>query len=501
MDTLNLTAQTNNQPLTYRLRSSARYYYLSGGKPALVLRYPLRVAFISEFWHPVLACLKNDAWVPLEQISAQAPHMPVEQIELFLNSLIRKGYIDQEGYPLLAEADYPMVSVIIPVRNRPVEISACLHSLTRLDYPAEKMEIIVVDDASQDATPDVVSRFPEVRLLRMQQHRQASFCRNRAAEIARGDILAFIDSDCLAAPTWLKELVPAFRDETLGAVGGSVDGAFDETRLDRYEKVKSALIMGSWFKRSELVERFFYVPACNLLVRKDEFLSLGGFRESLQVGEDVDFCWRLQNTGQALEYRPMGRVSHKHRNRLAAFCARRFDYGTSEPVLQKLHADRVKTLFLPWTESLFWLTIFAAMLLKIPLMLLPGLGLLLAAGFNKFGQLKKRQVPVTRWQVFTAVIRSHLSFVYHCCSFVSRYYLVLAPLALPFSPLTAAIMMGMHVTAGVVDYAIKRPQLNPISYLFFFTLEQASYQSGVWWQCVRRINFKPVRPRIVHKRV
>jgi mycofactocin system glycosyltransferase len=497
----NPTVRTNDQPLMYRLRSSARFHRLPGGKAVLVLQYPLRAAIIPDFWQPILACLRNDAWLPLERISAAVPRIPIERIELFLNSLIRKGYIDQEGYPLLAEDDYPMVSVIIPVRNRPDEIADGLLSLTSLDYPAEKLEIIVVDDASTDTTPEAIARFSDVRLIRMQQHRQASFCRNRAAEIARGDILAFIDSDCLADPTWLRELVPAFRDDTLGALGGRVDGAFEENGLDRYEKVKSALKMGSWFKRSKDAERFFYVPACNFLVRKDVFIKLSGFREKLHVGEDVDFCWRLQDAGYSLEFRPMGKVSHKHRNRLAAFCVRRFDYGTSEPVLQELHAGRVKTLFLPWTESLFWLTVILSMLLKIPLLLLAGAGLLLADGFQKYGTLKKRQIPVTRGQVFRSVIRSHLSFVYHCCSFISRYYLVVSPLVLLLSPLTAVMMMGMHLTAGIVDYTLKRPQLNPISYLFFFTLEQVSYQSGVWWECIRRINFKPVLPRIVHKRV
>ncbi len=166
----------------------------------------------------------------------------------------------EEVFLLLDEAEYPAVSVIIPVRNRPAEITACLNSLNRLDYPAEKLEIIVVDDASGDATPEAVIRFPEARLLRMQHHHQASFCRNRAAEAARGDVLAFIDSDCLADPTWLKELVPAFRDTSLGALGGWVDAAFEENGLDRYEKVKSSLKIGAWFKRPNRPNVFFMCP-------------------------------------------------------------------------------------------------------------------------------------------------------------------------------------------------------------------------------------------------
>ena len=500
MDSLNQTVRTNSRPLVFRLRPSARYHRLPNGKSALVLLFPLRAAFIHDIWHPVLTCLDHETWVPLGRIAEAAPGVQPDQIEFFMNTLTRKGYIAQDGFPLLEAADYPTVSVIIPVRNRPMEITACLRSLTCLAYPTDKLEIIVVDDASDDTTPAAAAQFQQVRLLRMQQRHQASFCRNRAAEIARGDVLAFIDSDCLADPTWLNELVPAFRDCSLGALGGRVDGALEKNGLDRYEQVKSALKVGSYFKRSEKAERFFYVPTCNFLVRRDAFKKLDGFRETLHVGEDVDFCWRLQDAGFSLEYRPMGKVSHKHRNRLAAFCARRFDYGTSEPMLQKLHAGRVKTLYLPWFETLFWLFVILAMLLKTTLPLLLGAGLLLMDGIKKHAKLKARQVPVTRLQVYTAIIRGNLSFVYHCCSFISRYYLIIVPLVWLLSPITAAIMIGMHLTAGIVEYTVKKPRLNPASFLLFFTLEQASYQSGVWWECIQRVNFSPVLPRIIHKR-
>ena len=487
--------------MTYGLRPSVRYHRLAEGKVGLVLRYPLRVVFIHDVWQPVVDCFSDGTRVSLGRICAVVPHISPEQIELFLNALIRKGYIDQEGFPRLAHADYPNITVIVPVRNRPSEISACLNSLARLNYPPDKLETIVVDDASEDTTPDVVKRFAGVRLLRMEQHRQASYCRNRAAEIARGDVLAFIDSDCLADPEWLKELVPAFRDPSLGALGGWVDAALEDNGIDRYEKVKSALKMGSWFKRSEQTERFFYVPACNFLVRSDAFACLGGFRESMHVGEDVDLCWRLQDAGYALEYRPMGRVSHKHRNRIGAFCARRFDYGTSEPALQQLHTGRVKTLYLPWTESLFWLTVVLSALLGSPIPLLAGAGLFLADGIRKHGKLKSRCVPVALHEVCTAIMRGYLAFVYHCCSFFSRYYLIAVPLILPLSPKGAAILAGMHLFTGVVEYFIRKPRLNLLSFLTFFTLEQASYQSGVWWASIRKANLKPVLPRIVHTRV
>jgi hypothetical protein len=59
----------------------------------------------------------------------------------------------------------------------------------------------------------------------------------------------------------------------------------------------------------------------------------------------------------------------------------------------------------------------------------------------------------------------------------------------------------MHLVAGLVEYNVKQPRLNPLWFLFYFTLEQASYQTGVWWACIRRVNFKPVLPRVIHKRI
>jgi hypothetical protein len=130
-----------------------------------------------------------------------------------------------------------------------------------------------------------------------------------------------------------------------------------------------------------------------------------------------------------------------------------------------------------------------------------GAGIFFVDSHKKYAKLRKRQIPVARIQVVTAVLRSYLSFVYHCSSFISRYYLVGLPLVLLISPLLAGTISLMHLIAGAVEYRVKTPRLNLFSFLFFFTLEQISYQSGVWWQCIRQLNFKPVLPRIVHKQI
>jgi mycofactocin system glycosyltransferase len=483
-------------PLAYGLRESVTYHERDGA-PILILNFPLKVVVLASEWKGVLRLFSNGNFLALEKITSQLEHLDPDKIENFLDDLVRKGFLERKGVSALRE--YPLVSIIIPVRNRPDEIRACLSSLHRLDYPLQKIEIIVVDDASSDHTPDVVAEFP-VTLIALQDHRQASYCRNLGAQKAGGDILAFIDSDCLADVMWLKELVPAFKDFTLAAVGGMVDAWDGQKALDRYEKVKSALKISSWFKHSRQGENFFYVPACNLLVPRDVFLKLDGFREDLHVGEDVDFCWRLQDCGYHVEYRPVGKVYHRHRNRWQSFCRRRFDYGTSEPMLQQMHAKRIKRIVFPLGETLFWCTLIAALFFKSLLMgVLAGTSFSLHA-LTRYKMARRQNIPLTLLRITTAIARSYLAFIYHCSTFVSRYYLIWSIIVFPFFPAVALTILGMHLLAGLGEYYIRRPRLNALTFVFYFTLEQLSYQLGVWWGCVRRAYFKPVNPQITVRR-
>jgi mycofactocin glycosyltransferase len=487
-------AASDGTSAAYRLRKSVRCCLHSGAKPLLILDFPLRAVAVQPCWRPLLESMSTTDFVPVQELGARVPDMPCDQTEIFLEHLVRKAFCECRG--AIELQSYPMVSVIIPVRNREKDLARCLRSLSNLRYPARYFEIIVVDDASSDGSLRVAAQFP-VKTLAVRIRRQAAACRNLAARQARGEILAFIDSDCVADPSWLHELLPAFRDPDVGAVGGMVEAYAEEKRLDCYEKVKSSLRVSNWHKRSSEQERHFYVPSCNLLIRRELFRDLGGFREDLHVGEDVDLCWRLQKHGKVVEYRPVGKVYHRHRNHLWPFFRRRFQYGTSEPVLQQLHPDRTKQLLLPLPEFFFW--IFLA--LSACFSCLPLLGV--AAAFLIF-QIYRRSlevgnngIPIRRMEIVRVVIRTSLALFYHLCLFVSRYYIVAGALLWPLAPRLGACILAMHVLAGIVQFHIRRPHLSLPSFLAFFSLDQAAYQLGVWWGCCRQRFFKPLLPRPV----
>jgi len=113
----------------------------------------------------------------------------------------------------------PFISIIIPAKNEEKLIRSCITSLHALDYPKEKLEIIVVDGLSTDQT-DIVAR--ELGATVISNVKQiVSPGRNIGFENAKGELIAFTDADCIVDKNWLASSVKYFeQDETVACVGG-----------------------------------------------------------------------------------------------------------------------------------------------------------------------------------------------------------------------------------------------------------------------------------------
>lgn len=469
---------------------------LSTDKVHLVRHYPLKVISLHRVWKPLFDDLKAGRSLSLTQMADYIPQAGIKELTAFIQQLEHRRFLQTSAIP--TPAFFPTISVIIPVRNRPRDIQTCLQSLLDLVYPRERVEIIVVDDASQDDTVKSASRYP-VKVIPLKKHQQASHCRNLAARQAKGEILAFIDSDCLAHPFWLNELVVAFEDPKVTAVGGLVDAYDSDKQLDLYEKVKSCLKVSPQAKRTAANDPFFYVPACNFLVRRKVFLSAGGFDEHLSVGEDVDLCWRLQKQGHILEYYARGTVYHKHRNTLWPFSKRRFQYGTSEPLLQKLHPEKIKQIRLPLLTLFFWGCLLPGVLAGRPA--ITSLAFLIW-GADIFRQRRKLgRLPVAIRTIAIAVCRGYGAALVHWCAFLSRYYLIWALGLWPVTPFFSGVVTVMHLLNSAVEYATHRSRLKFPAFFFYFTLEQISYQLGVWWGCLEYRRIMPVNPKIAFRSI
>ena len=405
----------------------------------------------------------------------------------FLDTLHQGGVLD---WTPPQPQSLPLVSIVIPVYNRPAEIAECLSSLQSLDYPKDKIEVIVVDDASRDRTVAEVRRF-DVRLIIQPTNMGQSAARNVGVAAARGEIIAFLDSDCIAEKGWLRELVPYFQDPRVALVGGYVGAYYDEKRMDRYEQVCSALNMGT----DEVLGRgegsVFYVPTCNMLVRKEIYEQVGGLDETQQVGEDVDLCWRMMQAKHHLFYIPRGRVLHKHRNQLLTGFLRRFDYGTSEAVLYA-RFPKVAKLF-PWQPAGLCIifSIMVALAAGSWYWLLAAAGIFgIELGWKRMLLKRKMDIRLPVFEIATAVGKDHFQLAYYLAFYLVRYHL-LGFVVLSFVvPSLIYLWLALVIFPTLVAYLRKRPRLSFPVFAFFYLAEHAFYQSGAFWGCLKQRSFR-----------
>jgi len=450
----------------------------------LISHLPIKILRLNESLYRILEHIRDGG--EAADFISQNPDLDAENILRVLLSLVAKGYLKLER---IADIDeFPVVSVIIPVKDQPEDLIECLQSLKNLDYPGDRLEIIVVDDGSQKEVSEIVAS-PDIRVIRQGKSQGPAACRNIGAENARGEILAFIDADCMAGEKWLKEIIPFSQTSKIGAVGGYVDGYFRDSLLDRYERVSSSLNMGNRLLLEGKTESSFYVPTANMLVTREAFKAAGGFKAGMRVGEDVDFCWRLRNSGYTLLYVPSGSVAHKHRNRLGRMLKRRGEYGTSEAVLYRTHRDKKKSFYISVSSGLSFLAFTLAILLVnawpvAPMLILFGLDL-----WRKSATLLKFNIELPFPQVIYATLRSYLSFFYFAFFHLVRYYLILI-FALGFLWHPLWYFGGLAIVCtSIVDYYVKKPGLLYAVFLFFYLLEHLAYQVGVFRGCFKQKYF------------
>lgn len=392
----------------------------------------------------------------------------------------------------------PFVSIVIPVYNRSHDLRCCLESLNALDYPPSKLEVIVVDDASTDKSTSVAKEF-NAKVIVQKYNQGQSAARNRGVKEACGEIVAFIDSDCIADPHWLKELVPYFQDQRYALVGGYVDSYYQNSMLDRYESVKSALNMGKEKVVGAGNNAVFYVPTCNVLIRKDLYLKIGGLDENMRVGEDVDLCWRLMKSGNRLIYLPKGKVEHKHRNQFLSCFKRRFDYGTSEPILYAKYPETRKRF--PWQTLglVFFLLFLMGLVFHSFIFFVLALVLLFFEAYYKMRRMEKEfKTKLPYKAILWGSLRSHFLFSYYLTNHITRYYLI--PLMLlPFISIKMIpLVLAISFFPPLVEFFQKKPLLNLPMFIFYFLMEQIFYQAGVFWGCIKQKSFRLYRISFAH---
>lgn len=233
--------------------------------------------------------------------------------------------------------EMPGISVVVPVYQGEGLIEQCIQSLLQLDYPAELLEILVVDNASTDRTAQVVRSF-DVRLL-SEPRQGASIACNTGWREARFPFIAFTDADCVVDPQWLKCLLSRMDDETVGGVGGKLAAAPAQNLIQQYIVRKNILSQERAMEEHPGSPPF--VVTANVLYRREALEKVGGLDESLTgAGYDADLAWRIQWAGYKIVYEPQAIVWHHHRATLRSFMRQLRGYGSGESQLFAKHRER-----------------------------------------------------------------------------------------------------------------------------------------------------------------
>lgn len=224
-----------------------------------------------------------------------------------------------DGVPATGPADRagregerrPFVSVIVPTFNRATTLADTLGSLARLRYPADRLEVIVVDNSSTDRTPEVVAAarraapFPVI--YARVENRGPAVARNVGVARSRGELLAFTDSDCAAPPDWLANLVRRL-GPGVGLVAGPVRPVINPERVPSF-----------FYHQTDHRRPNDFYPTANVLYPRRVFEQVGGFDAQYGAlrwgppvgGEDIDLAWRVKAAGYRAAWADDAPVDHE----------------------------------------------------------------------------------------------------------------------------------------------------------------------------------------------
>jgi GT2 family glycosyltransferase len=202
--------------------------------------------------------------------------------------------------------ELPFVSVVVPHYQDLAGLEICLAALAAQTYPRDRFEVVVADNNS----PVGIAAVEKVVRGRAQlvpvAEKGAGPARNGAAAASRGEVLAFIDSDCVAEPQWLAEGVAAL--ERFDLVGGRVRVLVSDpermTAAEAFERVFA-------FDFKTYIEKKGFTGAGNMFCRRALFDRVGGFR--VGMSEDVEWSRRATAAGARLGYAPAAAVGHPAR--------------------------------------------------------------------------------------------------------------------------------------------------------------------------------------------
>lgn len=253
----------------------------------------------------------------------------------------------------------PLVSVVVCTYNGSKTIKKTLNSLNNQSLSKKKYEIIVIDNASSDSTPEIVKKFTKKysNFHYVPEPKQGlSQARNRGLKESKGKYIAFIDDDAIASKDWLKNIIKAFKKYDYDAIAGDIEAVWPKNK----PKWLNEILQGYWAvhnygrKPKELNYPQEYPCGVNMAFKKTILGKVGGFSlslgrtgESLLSREETELCYRIEKNEGKIGYAPGLSVKHiiSPKKMSIKWLFRRACWeGKSEAIMETMHFKKKKIL-------------------------------------------------------------------------------------------------------------------------------------------------------------
>ena len=227
-----------------------------------------------------------------------------------------------------------LISIVIPSYNRAHELKYLLESLKNQTINSDIFEVIISDDGSSDNTRELIKYWEAKSIFKInyinQKNQGPGAARNHGLKNSRGELIAFIDSDCEAHPDWLKIIIDNYKKENFDACGGPDSSKDDFTILQKAidYSMTSFFTTGGMRGHSANMIAKFYPRTHNMVIKRSIYENLGGFG-SLRHGQDIEFSNRIRKSGAKIKFIKDAVVYHRRRTSIKQFYKQVFNWGVA----------------------------------------------------------------------------------------------------------------------------------------------------------------------------
>ena len=252
---------------------------------------------------------------------------------------------------------FPFVSVVIPARNEEENIERCINSIFINTYPADKYEVIAVNDRSEDKTGEILNRLQQdyktLKIISIDDESAHNNLKGKpralqcGIEAAEGSVIMMTDADCVVNNKWIETMAQAYSNENVGLVASftTIIGNKIFEKIQAVEWIYMHTMGSGGIGLNEPLGCY----GNNLSVRKDEFIKLGGYEKiRFSVTEDLALLQAVYKSGRTVRYFPNYNMSVE-----TLPCKNLLEY------FNQRHRWAIGGLSLGWRGAVFVITSFA----------------------------------------------------------------------------------------------------------------------------------------------